>query len=89
MRRITVLVLAVAFAVSLGAHTASAASQGVWLSTRSDVAAKLPARFHDIASVSCKPDTTSATDVFSQVRYWNRFWWSNDQNLWMVLGGVT
>jgi hypothetical protein len=47
-----------------------------WVTARATAEAKLPNRFQNIASISCSPDTTSDTQIFGSVRYWQRFWCS-------------
>jgi hypothetical protein len=80
MRRLTISTFAVlavsAVCATVGASTASARSDGVWLTTRTAAAAQLPGRFKNIASVTCAPDTASATEIYGTTRYWQRFWCS-------------
>jgi hypothetical protein len=81
MRRDSVRTFAALLALAVvatlaGASVASARSGDSWLTTRTAAAHQLPTRFKDVASVSCAPDTTSASRVFGTTRYWQRFWCS-------------
>jgi hypothetical protein len=70
-RRVSTVVLALAVALTLAAG-ASAHSDS-WLTTRTAAAQDLHGRFANIATVACAPDRSSATKIFGQTRYWQRF----------------
>ena len=72
MRRLLVvagLLLGLTFAAS-----SAAAPTATWLTTRSNAQLQLRDRFANVATVSCAPDRTSATQLFGTNRYWQRFW---------------
>ena len=63
---------------TVGPLAASGSSQGVWLTTRTAAAHDIHVRFHNVATVACAPDTSSATSLFGQTRWWQRFWCSGN-----------
>jgi Protein of unknown function (DUF3761) len=56
--------------------TSAAQPAAEWLSTRSQAQDDLRSRFQNIARVWCAPDRSSATQVYGNYRYWERFWCS-------------
>ena len=63
---------------AVGPIAASGSSESVWLTTRTAAAHDVHVRFHNAATVACSPDTSSATRMFGQTRYWQRFWCSGN-----------
>jgi hypothetical protein len=78
MRRNRVLLLTAIAAMFIFVAGAAAYSNGVWLTTRNSAVRDLPRRFQNIGAVTCQPDRSSATQVFVQTRFWQRFWCSGE-----------
>jgi hypothetical protein len=56
------------------ADYAAGAAAGKPLTVRAQAVGSLPGRFHNISTVACSPDKSSATAVRRGVRHWQRFW---------------
>jgi hypothetical protein len=72
IRRLSTVLSVLAVGLILAAG-ASAHAEGTWLTTRTAAAHDLHGRFANIATVTCAPDRSSATQIFGQTRYWQRF----------------
>src|SRR5207249_404538 len=72
VRRLSTVFSMLAIGLILAAG-ASGHANGEWLTTRTAAAHDLHGRFANIATVTCAPDRSSATQVFGQTRYWQRF----------------
>jgi hypothetical protein len=69
---VSMVILACGFGL---VSSAGGSTNAEWLVTRSMAASDLTGgRFPNIRSVTCAPDTSSATEVFGQARWWQKFW---------------
>ena len=72
--RVAVLAAVVGAFLAAGVtHAQPAMRLDLWLTSRADAMQRLKERFPNIGKVGCQPDPTRGSDVFGNVREWNRF----------------